>query len=62
MVILRRQVGPSIGYNKKDEIKVILARILASWGVVIGWISWDEGVPEACYRSIAAQQNLYGCS
>ena len=62
-MILFRGKGVNLAYNKFDEVKIVFARVIASWAVVIGWISWgDEGVAEACNRSHTAKQNLYGCS
>jgi len=62
MIIFKRN-GVNLAYNKVDEVKIVFARVIASWAVVIAWISWgDEGVAEACHRSITAKQSLYGCS
>jgi len=38
-----------------DELQIVFARIIASWAVVVAWVSWgDKGVAEACHRSIVA--------
>ena len=63
LFILFKGYGISLAYSKVDEIQMVFARIIASWAIVVAWVSWeDEGVAEACYRSISAQQHLYGCS
>ena len=62
-MILFKGQGVNIAYSKMDELQIVFARIIASWAIVVAWVSWgDEGVAEACHRSIVAQQNLYGCS
>jgi hypothetical protein len=62
LCIIFKDKGAQLAYNKMDEVKLVVARLLASWGVVIAWVSWgNDGVQEACHRSIRAQENLYSC-
>lgn len=63
MMIILKSSSVDLAYSKMDEVKIVFARVIASWAAVVAWASWDDqGVAEACYRSITAQQNLFGCS